>query len=118
MNPQGELTLHVLNPPGQRSLPGWIFVLAGCLLTLVPGCLLRAGGAPSAVLEFAEPANGAVFSTLDSQQQNRVIAGVAYWFKLQGSVTASLLVDYDAQLFENLTAAPAKTVAVHALVNF
>jgi len=55
---------------------------------------------------------------LDSQQQNRVIVGVAYWFKLQGSVTASLLLDYDAQQFKNLTAPETKTVAVHALVNF
>ena len=61
---------------------------------------------------------GNLTTTLDSQKQNRVIVGVAYWFKLQGNVTASLLVDYDAQLFENLTAAPTKAVAVHALVNF
>ena len=70
----------------------------------------------TALAPFATSGN--LTTTLDSQQQNRVIAGVAYWFKLQGSVTASLLVDYDAQLFENLTAAPTKTVAVHALVNF
>ena len=70
----------------------------------------------TALAPFATSGN--LTTTLDSQQQNRVIAGVAYWFKLQGSVTASLLVDYDAQLFENLTATPAKTVAVHALVNF
>ena len=37
---------------------------------------------------------------------------------LQGNVTAALLVDYDAQLFENVTAPETKTVAVHALVNF
>jgi hypothetical protein len=61
---------------------------------------------------------GNLTTTLDSQQQNRVILGVAYWFKLQGPVTASLLVDYDAQLFKNLTAAPTKAVALHALVNF
>ena len=57
-------------------------------------------------------------TTLDSQEQNRVIVGIAYWFKLQSPVTASLLVDYDAQLFENLTALPTKTLAVHALINF
>jgi len=61
---------------------------------------------------------GNLTTTLDSQQQNRVIAGIAYWFKLQGNVTASLLLDYDAQLFKNLTAPETKTVAVHALVNF
>jgi len=70
----------------------------------------------TALAPFATAGN--LTTTLDSQQQNRVIAGVAYWFKLQGSVTAALLVDYDAQLFENLTALPTKTVAVHALVNF
>ena len=61
---------------------------------------------------------GNLVTPLDSQRQNRVIAGVAYWFKLQGSVTASLLVDYDAQVFKNLTTPETKTVAVHALVNF
>ena len=70
----------------------------------------------SALAPFATAGNAT--TTLDSQQQNRVIAGVAYWFKLQGTVTASLLVDYDAQLFEHLTAAPTKTLAVHALINF
>ena len=70
----------------------------------------------SALAPFATAGN--LTTTLDSQQQNRVIVGLAYWFKLQGSVTASLLLDYDAQLFENLTAAPTKTVAVHALINF
>ena len=57
-------------------------------------------------------------TTLDSQRQNRAIVGVAYWFKLQSPATAALLVDYDAQLFENLTALPTKTLFVHALINF
>ncbi len=70
----------------------------------------------SALAPFSTAGN--FTTTLDSQEQNRVIAGVAYWFKLQGTVTASLLVDYDAQLFEHLTALPTKTVAVHALINF
>jgi hypothetical protein len=61
---------------------------------------------------------GDLTTTLESQQQNRVIVGVAYWFKLQGNVTASLLVDYDGQVFKNLTTPETKTVAVHALVNF
>jgi hypothetical protein len=61
---------------------------------------------------------GNLITPLDSQRQDRVIAGVAYWFKLQGSVTASLMVDYDAQVFKNLTTPETKTVAVHALVNF
>ena len=57
-------------------------------------------------------------TTLDSQQQNRVIVGVAYWFKLPSPGTAALLVDYDAQVFENLTALPTKTLFVHGLINF
>jgi len=61
---------------------------------------------------------GNLETKLDSQQQNRVITGIAYWFKLQGSVTASLLLDYDAQVFTNITTPETKTVAVHALVNF
>jgi hypothetical protein len=61
---------------------------------------------------------GNLTTAFDSQQQNRVIVGLAYWFKLQGSVTASLLVDYDGQVFKNLTTPETKTVAVHALVNF
>jgi hypothetical protein len=61
---------------------------------------------------------GNLTTAFDSQQQNRVIVGLAYWFKLKGSVTASLLVDYDGQVFKNLTTPETKTVAVHALVNF
>jgi len=55
--------------------------------------------------------------TVDSTQ-DRVIVGVAYWFPHQGNVTSALMVDYDGQLFENVTTAPNKSVAVHALVNF
>jgi hypothetical protein len=55
---------------------------------------------------------------LASQKQNRLILGIAYWFALQGNVTASLMLDYDGQRFTNLTAPETKTVAVHALVNF
>jgi hypothetical protein len=54
------------------------------------------------------------------QSRTRTIIGVAYWFKEQGSVTASLLLDYDGQTFQNFaTFQPAqKKWAVHALVNF
>jgi hypothetical protein len=65
----------------------------------------------------ASTAPGATTS-FDAQKQNRLIAGIAYWFPHQGGVTAALLVDYDAQRFDNLTAAPVKSVAVHALINF
>ena len=57
-------------------------------------------------------------TAFDAQKQNRLIAGVAYWFPHQGSVSSALLVDYDGQRFDNLTAAPVKSVAVHALINF
>jgi hypothetical protein len=39
-----------------------------------------------------------VTTTLDSQQQNRLIVGVAYWFPRLGNVSSALLVDYDGQL--------------------
>ena len=55
---------------------------------------------------------------LNSQKQNRIIAGVAYWFPHQGNVASALLVDYDAQIFKNITTAPTKSVAVHGLINF
>lgn len=57
-------------------------------------------------------------TALDPEERNRIIAGIAYWFPHQGNVTTALLVDYDGQIFKNLTAAPSKSVAVHALVNF
>ena len=57
-------------------------------------------------------------TTFNAQKQNRVIAGVAYWFPHQGGVASALLLDYDGQRFDNLTAAPVKSVAVHALINF
>jgi hypothetical protein len=70
----------------------------------------------SALAPFSTAGN--LTTPLDSQRQDRVIAGIAYWFKLQGNVTASLMLDYDTQLFKNLTTPETKTVAVHALVNF
>jgi hypothetical protein len=57
-------------------------------------------------------------TTLESQKQNRVIVGIAYWFPHQGGVTSALLLDYDGQIFKNLTTDPVKSVAVHALINF
>ena len=52
--------------------------------------------------------------------RTRTIAGVAYWFKNQGSYQAALLVDYDGQTFHNFTPAQPKQtrVAVHALINY
>jgi len=74
---------------------------------------------PNVSAEFAPLSTaGNLTTALDSQQQNRLIVGIAYWFKLQGNVTSSLLLDYDAQLFKNLTTPSNKVVAVHALVTF
>ena len=61
---------------------------------------------------------GNLTTPLDSQQQNRLIVGIAYWFKLQGNVTSALLLNYDAQRFKHLTAPETKIVALHALVTF
>jgi hypothetical protein len=57
-------------------------------------------------------------TTFNSQKQNRLIAGAAYWFPHQGSVSTALLVDYDGQTFTNITTKPVHAVAVHALINF
>jgi hypothetical protein len=55
---------------------------------------------------------------LSDQQQNRTIAGVAYWFPHQGNVSTAILLDYDGQSFNNITTAPVKAIAIHGLVNF
>lgn len=57
-------------------------------------------------------------TTFDSQKRNRAIVGVAYWFPHQGNVSTALLVDYDGQVLKNVTTAPTKSIAVHALLNF
>ena len=59
-------------------------------------------------------------STAVPADRTRTIAGVAYWFPHQGSVSAALLLDYDGQTFHDFTPAqPAqKKIAVHGLVNF
>jgi hypothetical protein len=57
---------------------------------------------------------------VDTQERNRTILGVSYWFPHQGSVSTALLLDYDGQTFQNFTPAlPAqKKIAVHALLSF
>jgi hypothetical protein len=52
--------------------------------------------------------------------RQRTIVGVAYWFPHQGSVSSSLMLDYDGQTFTNVVPAQAaqKKIAVHALINF
>jgi hypothetical protein len=57
-------------------------------------------------------------TALDSQKQKRIIAGVAYWFPHQGTVSSALLFDYDGQRFDNITTAPTKGVAIHGLLSF
>jgi hypothetical protein len=56
--------------------------------------------------------------TFKSQEQNRVIAGVAYWFPHQGNVSTALMLDYDGQRFKNITTLPVKSIVVHGLINF
>jgi hypothetical protein len=57
-------------------------------------------------------------TVFDDQKQNRTILGVAYWFPHQGNVSSAILVDYDGQHFDNITTAPIKSVALHALLSF
>jgi hypothetical protein len=55
---------------------------------------------------------------LSDQQQNRWIYGAAYWFPHQGNVTTAILLDYDGQVFNNITTAPVHAVTLHGLINF
>jgi hypothetical protein len=59
-------------------------------------------------------------TTVTSQTRNRTIAGVAYWFPHQGSVSSAMLLDYDTQTFDNfLPAQPRQSrIAVHGLISF
>jgi hypothetical protein len=52
--------------------------------------------------------------------RTRTIAGVAYWFPHQGTVSSALLLDYDGQTFHDYVPGQAaqKRIAVHALINF
>jgi hypothetical protein len=57
-------------------------------------------------------------TTLNDQHQNRTIVGVAYWFPHQGNVSTAIMLDYDAQKFDNITTAPVRSISVHGLLNF
>jgi len=57
-------------------------------------------------------------TVLNDQHQNRTIVGISYWFPHQGNVSTAILFDYDGQRFDNITTAPVKSIAVHALINF
>jgi hypothetical protein len=59
-------------------------------------------------------------TTFDTQVRNRTIAGVAYWFPHEGTVSAAMMLDYDGQTFDNFTPALPKQskVAIHGLISF
>ena len=53
-----------------------------------------------------------------SVKQNTIIAGFAYWFPHQGSVTSALLLDYDQTKFPGTSTATQKKIGLHGLINF
>ena len=59
-------------------------------------------------------------TAIDTQARNRTIMGIAYWFPVQGTVTAALLLDYDGLTVEHFEPAqPAqRRIALHALINY
>jgi hypothetical protein len=57
-------------------------------------------------------------TTFNQQVQNRTIAGISYWFPHEGTVSTALLLCYDGQHFQNITAAPVRTLAVNGLLSF
>src|SRR5262245_18112016 len=75
---------------------------------------------PNTTDAFAPPATSPVpgSTLLSDQHQDRTIFGVAYWFPHQGNVSAAILVDYDAQSFDNITTPETKAVSVHGLLQF
>jgi len=66
----------------------------------------------------APPSTSVPGTLLSDQHQNRWIVGGAFWFPHQGNVSSAILLDYDAQTFDNITTAPAKVFAVHGLITF
>jgi hypothetical protein len=75
---------------------------------------------PNTTDDFAPATTAPVPGTtlLSDQHQNRTIFGVAYWFPHQGNVSAAILIDYDAQSFDNITTPETRSVSVHGLLNF
>ncbi len=59
-------------------------------------------------------------NTAGPARKHRTIAGLAYWFPHQGTVSTALMLDLDATTFEHYAPAEAtdKRLAVHALVSF
>lgn len=58
--------------------------------------------------------------SLSDQKRSRTIAGLAYWFPHQGTVSTALLFDVDNAKFDGFSPAQPtqRRIAVHALVNF
>jgi hypothetical protein len=75
---------------------------------------------PNGTDTLAPASSAPVFGStlLSDQHQNRTIFGVAYWFPHQGNVSAAILIDYDAQSFDNITTPETKAVSIHGLLNF
>ena len=75
---------------------------------------------PNTADTLAPATTAPVFGTtlLSDQHQNRSIVGVAYWFPRQANVNIAILLDYDAQSFNNITTPETKAVAIHGLLQF
>jgi Phosphate-selective porin O and P len=57
-------------------------------------------------------------TVFNDQKQNRTIFGASYWFPHQGNVSTAILLDYDAQSFDNIVTKPTKVLSIHGLLNF
>jgi hypothetical protein len=57
---------------------------------------------------------------LSAQRRSRTIVGIAYWLPRRSGVTSALLLDYEAQTFENVTPAQPRQakLAIHGLFQF
>ena len=75
---------------------------------------------PNTASTFAPPATAPLpgITLNKDQHQNRTIVGGAYWFPHQGNVSTAILLDYDAQSFDNITTPETKTVSIHGLLQF
>jgi hypothetical protein len=75
---------------------------------------------PNTAHDLASTGSGGNGTTtlLRDQARNRLIAGIAYWFPHTGNQTAALMLDYDAQMFDNLSARENQTIFVHLLINY
>jgi hypothetical protein len=73
---------------------------------------------PNTTNGAAPPSTSVPGTLLSDQHQNRWIVGGAYWFPHQGNVQPAIMLDYDAQQFDNITTPPVKVFAVHGLITF